>query len=328
MYSWAKLFPTCGGSQQSPIDLPTPNTTYDPSLEPFTFSGLDTDDGTGWTLTNNGHTVQADRTSGQPLQVWGGSLGGTFQVKQFHWHWGAMDSEGSEHTVNAKHYPMEIHIVCFNTKYADIGTAVLKPDGIAVLAFLYEISDEKINSEMESIAKSLHAITEPSNNVLSPKKLSLKALMGATDRYYRYKGSLTTPLCNEVVTWTVFKDTVPISSSQISEFRRLKDAHAHSLAGNFRPVQSLNGRPLTANFRDQGERAPGGKPTAAPHREQQPTLQEQQEKEEDSGAAPGAHPVGPQTGLVVDTDLGSDDEVMMTKFDRSFVVDNSGCVCV
>lgn len=36
-----------------------------------------------------------------------------------------------------------------------------------------------------------------------------------TNDFYRYLGSLTTPTCNQVVVWTVFKEPVDISASQV-----------------------------------------------------------------------------------------------------------------
>ena len=46
---------------------------------------------------------------------------------------------------------------------------------------------------------------------------SLDGLFDATvvDRYYRYKGSLTTPGCHESVTWTVFEKPIDISQAQV-----------------------------------------------------------------------------------------------------------------
>ena len=49
----------------------------------------------------------------------------------------------------------------------------------------------------------------------------LNSLMDSTDwvmdksDYYRYFGSLTTPGCNEVVQWTVFKQPIQISANQV-----------------------------------------------------------------------------------------------------------------
>ena len=39
----------------------------------------------------------------------GGSLGTQYDVIQFHLHWGATNSKGSEHTVDGSYYPMEVN---------------------------------------------------------------------------------------------------------------------------------------------------------------------------------------------------------------------------
>ncbi|GFV47629.1 carbonic anhydrase [Trichonephila clavipes] len=64
--------------------------------------------------------------------------------------------------------------------------------------------------------------------------------------YYRYEGSLTTPPCSEIVTWTIFKDFVPISEKQLQQFRNVKEEDEgeapESLVDNFRMPQPLHGR--------------------------------------------------------------------------------------
>ena len=53
-------------------------------------------------------------------------------------------------------------------------------------------------------------------NMVALPWLNLRALWPAvTNKYYRYQGSLTTPTCNEVVTWTVFALPSYISSAQV-----------------------------------------------------------------------------------------------------------------
>ena len=61
------------------------------------------------------------------------------------------------------------------------------------------------------------------------------------ERYYRYSGSLTTPTCNEVVTWTVFQDPIRISPMQ----RWAMENWGGNLRNNNRPVQPLNNREVT-----------------------------------------------------------------------------------
>ena len=54
-------------------------------------------------------------------------------------------------------------------------------------------------------------------NDIPPFELD-KLLPTDKSKYFRYNGSLTTPTCNEAVTWTVFKDPVEISEAKVKPY--------------------------------------------------------------------------------------------------------------
>jgi carbonic anhydrase len=68
-------------------------------------------------------------------------------------------------------------------------------------------------------------------------KINPADLLPADRSYYRFPGSLTTPICNEVVQWYVLKNPIEMSRAQIAEYTR----HYHNVA---RPLQPANGRPV------------------------------------------------------------------------------------
>ena len=73
--------------------------------------------------------------------------------------------------------------------------------------------------------------------------LRLKNLMGKNlGKFYRYSGSLTTPLCTENVIWTVFEEPVVFSEDELKDFR------TYLFSTNFRQPQPLNGRIVYRNF--------------------------------------------------------------------------------
>ncbi|XP_068120986.1 carbonic anhydrase 9-like, partial [Hyperolius riggenbachi] len=53
---WDKDFPDCGGKEQSPINVDTQDTRYDPKLKPIVLSGYDVRPEESLRLKNNGHT--------------------------------------------------------------------------------------------------------------------------------------------------------------------------------------------------------------------------------------------------------------------------------
>jgi carbonic anhydrase len=66
------------------------------------------------------------------------------------------------------------------------------------------------------------------------------------EKFYNYKGSLTTPGCAEIVEWLVIDDPQPISTRQLREFDKTwKDNQEFAAGkGNNRYTLPLNGRKI------------------------------------------------------------------------------------
>ena len=73
------------------------------------------------------------------------------------------------------------------------------------------------NSAFQPIVDKLSSVSSEGDEV-EISGVTLAQLMPADktlSRFFRYSGSLTTPSCNEVVTWTVLEKTVSISEQQV-----------------------------------------------------------------------------------------------------------------
>ena len=44
----------------------------------------------------------------QTIRLFASNLGSSFRVAGLHFHWGQVDDEGSEHTVDEDQYPLEV----------------------------------------------------------------------------------------------------------------------------------------------------------------------------------------------------------------------------
>jgi carbonic anhydrase len=110
---WGALCAT--GKSQSPVNLN--KQVFDKSSvnDPFVFDNYQTNL-RGAKLNNNGHTVQLNSPENVTAQISGGGLGATYQFAQLHFHWGDTKDVGSEHTLDGQAYPLELHLVHFNTK--------------------------------------------------------------------------------------------------------------------------------------------------------------------------------------------------------------------
>merc|ERR1712106_620224 len=178
---WADEFPVCNGTSQSPIDIVT-GPTPKPEATPLKFENYDKiridqlsnseehiiQDGKGdrlenGTVKNNGHTAQLDVIATLPGDVGvlsGGPLNGSYQILQLHSHWGADDTKGSEHTLNGKMFPLEMHIV--HKKVGEDNFLSVK-GGLAVTGFFFEI-DAVDNAAITPLVDVLNNVENSEDN--------------------------------------------------------------------------------------------------------------------------------------------------------------------
>ena len=139
----------------------------------------------------------------------------------------------SEHRIENKQYPMEMHIVHKNMKKDD------KLNENLVIGILFDYNNDEENKFLENM------------NLSSEKKIkdaSILNLINKNDEYYYYKGSLTTVPCTENVNWIVFKKIRHMSFNQFNKFRKwVENSNINYYGtgyGNARGPKRLNGRKI------------------------------------------------------------------------------------
>jgi carbonic anhydrase len=251
--NWSELFPKCSGpdkKRQSPINIDKRSTEYLDDLPDINIiSGAVEDQ--QMTLVNNGHTAKVNVEGSVFIE--GGALGVVYKIVQLHFHWGNDSKGGSEHTIDGHKYPLEMHMVSYDTeRFTSLGDAVGGYNSLAVLGTLFEVDDED-NEQFDTIINHLSEVIHPSETKVHISWLDLRSLLPLTTaKYYRYAGSLTTPACAESVQWTVFEEKQRISASQLEKFRQLHEAEHNGkmviLENNFRPTQAVENRPIHSSF--------------------------------------------------------------------------------
>jgi carbonic anhydrase len=216
---WGSLSPdfaACGaGKRQSPIDLhgakPARLTQLLTRFQPAELRVVHHEHMAD--VVNTGHSVQVNAAGGDTVTI-GDER---FVLLQYHFH------SPSEHHVDGRAYPAEMHLV---HKAAD--------GKLAVIGVLFE--EGAANPALDPIWANLPSAKGEESH-LPHVTVNADDLLPMARASYRYSGSLTTPPCSEDVTWIVMSTPVTMSSAQLAQLRQV-------LAANNRPVQPLNGRPL------------------------------------------------------------------------------------
>lgn len=203
--NWGSLSPefaTCDATSQTPINIvdPASATSPEPTIN-YAKGAVE--------QFNNGHSVEATAAEGNSITV----DGTTSALLQMHFH------AKSEHTINGKYSPVEVHFV----HKSDDGA-------LTVIGVMLE-EGSSANAAWGPFVK---AIGTPEGTTANAT-FDWPAMLPTSLKSVRYSGSLTTPPCTEGVNWLVMTEPVTLSKAQIAAITAV-------YSDNYRPVQPLNGR--------------------------------------------------------------------------------------
>lgn len=209
---WGKLDPAfveCDeGTMQSPINI-----------NPSESKGSDQKDivirynPTNYKVKNNTHTVKIVPSN----QINSLRIGDErYGLQELHFHY------PSQHQLNNKEFPLELHLVHKNAKGELAVVALLAKEGEK--NGLFQI----LSTYFPSAAGSENEIKET---------LDLSNLLPDEKEVYTYDGSLTVPPCTEGVKWIIFNKPIEMSKQQIKKITDLYPA-------NNRPLQPIGDREI------------------------------------------------------------------------------------
>lgn len=285
------------GSNQSPIDIVKKKTKYpktDPGVPKLSgFGNLETMTVKGGAnyaatlppteITMHSITFASTPTlTGGPFDPWSSY---SFHFAEF--HWGDTDTEGSEHSIDGDHSPLEMNMVFTKQRHtitavstiatsfsAAVTAATTAKDesGLAAISFQFE-ADTTDNADIEAVIVAYETLAEASlattpvdtlvalmfnvSNLISPDDKDL------LEDYYYYDGSLTLPVdaaatvpadstlgCAEIVRWIVPTEKLKIGNAQLARLRAMQTPGGTVLRRGVGGAHTNNARAVQTNGND------------------------------------------------------------------------------
>jgi len=137
---WVHLNDNCDGDNQSPVNLNMRHIQRAKNARHLMMSDFKRKP-IAIKVENNGHaakiTFHYDHR--HRSKVSGGPLKSNYFINEMTWHWGELDHDGSEHSINNQKHAAEAHITMFSDAYGNFHEAMTQTDGVAALAIFYEV---------------------------------------------------------------------------------------------------------------------------------------------------------------------------------------------
>lgn len=187
-------------------------------------------------VTNNGNTLVLSTAYDECPYLNGGPLeDNRYKFSQLHYHWGHSTLEGSYHSIDGNHLPLEVHCVHFKSSYGNQATALEHPDGILIVVIFYHINTEK-SLLFDIFSNNILKVKQPNVSVTIEPFSVLHLLHKFEIDYFLYWGQVVSNINknNEVlkqsVLWLISRECGYLSLEQLKLFR-------HLLNENLKPIQ-------------------------------------------------------------------------------------------
>jgi carbonic anhydrase len=215
---------------QSPIDIPPVednSVVIDDGSHAEIKDLVYTDINSGEVKFDHGHKWTTEELDVGYLDIYFNETLYKYKLHSFHFHL------YSEHRLQNRQYPMELHLVHKNLNKDDHENENL------VIGILFDYIDGKENKFLKDINLA---------DETKIKSASILNLINKDDTFYYYKGSLTTVPCTENVNWIVFKDVRSMSYNQFKKFKEwVESSNSTSYGvgyGNARGPKRLSNRKI------------------------------------------------------------------------------------
>ncbi|MEZ0611276.1 carbonic anhydrase [Fibrella sp. WM1] len=199
--------PICTGQALSPVDIDTTKTrkTSLPALT-VNYQSMPLQ------VLDDGHTIEVLGDGKNAITY----QGVTYLLKQFHFH------RASEHTLNGKAAPMELHLVNQDERTG------------AILVLSVFLTNGPQSAILQQVLANLPT-TLGQPNTVAGVSINPADLLPQSKAYYTYAGTSTASTCTQRLDWILFKNPMPISAGQEAIFAR-------KYPNNSRPTQPLGNR--------------------------------------------------------------------------------------